>query len=509
MPRGAGAVIEFCGSFLFLLSVTGIGAIVDRVLCGKNNDSNSITTEEVESRPQLRFGWSFLLGAAVVGIALHVPLAIDGRITHLSFAIVVLAGLAAWGWFGVPWWRRERRVRLHGWMRDLPVVAQIALGIALFPAIVHSSLNELSGYDARTIYALKARMLYHTGTVRSEDFLDIDRVNFNPGYPLLLPLIEANLDWTRGMDAGPGTKLLFLGFALALVSIFAGQLRRFEAPGFAALSALLLLMTPMVACCFEGAGLSGSADLPFAAFLLGGVLELSRWLGRPSGPAAASAGLLFGAAALTKMEGVLWIAGCGAALVIVMLVRRKEIRCRPMLALPVIGTVALAIALGRLVHRGMPDSPYYPAYFAAIDWHWLRQLGDRPWVVLRYAADELVRLRCWNLIWPAAISSLVFLKRGRVPVPVWFWRLTAIGMAAAYFGVLLLTPLNLYYQLFTSTSRLLLHIYPLAVLIMSEQLAASAWSREIADVFRIEPQGDPAATVSLPMLEKEERKRAA
>jgi hypothetical protein len=265
----------------------------------------------------------------------------------------------------------------------------------------------------------------------------------------------------------------------------------------------------MVACCFEGAGLSGSADLPFAAFLLGGVLELSRWLGRPSGRAAASAGLLLGAAALTKMEGVLWIAGCGAALVIVILVCRKEVRWQPSLMLPAVGMMALAIALGRTVHRGMPDSPYYPAYFATIDWHWLRQLGDRPWIVLSYAADELVRLRCWNLIWPAVIASLVFLKRGRASAVVWFWRLTAIGMTAAYFGVLLLTPLNLYYQLFTSTSRLLLHIYPLAVLIMSEQLAASGWSREITDVFLIEPQGDPAATVSLPMVEKEERKRAA
>ncbi|HKD38105.1 MAG TPA: hypothetical protein VKB78_14930, partial [Pirellulales bacterium] len=95
------------------------------------------------------------------------------------------------------------------------------------------------------------------------------------------------------------------------------------------------------------------------------------------------------------------------------------------------------------------------------------------------------------------------------PVEVRFWRLTAIGMTAAYFGVLLLTPLNLYYQLFTSTSRLLLHVYPLAVLIMSEQLAASGWSKQVADIFRIEPQGVPAATVSLPMTDKEERKRAA
>jgi hypothetical protein len=209
------------------------------------------------------------------------------------------------------------------------------------------------------------------------------------------------------------------------------------------------------------------------------------------------------------MEGVLWVAGCAAALVVVMLLRRREIRVRPMTLVPAAAVVAVAVGLGRAVHRGMPDSPYYPAYFATVDWQWLRQLGDRPWVVLSYLAEEFVRLRCWNLIWPAVIGSLVFLRRGEVPATVCFWRLTVIGMAAAYAGVLLLTPLNLYYQLYTSTSRLLLHIYPLAVLIMSEQLAASGWSRQIADVFRIEPQGNAAATVALPMVEIEERKRAA
>lgn len=502
-------MIEFCGPFVFLLAITGIGAIVDRVLRGDNADRRSSANESDDERPEIRLGWSFLLGAAVAGIALHLPLAIDGRITHLSFAIIVLCGLAAWGWFGVRWWQRGRQLPPDGWMRDLPVVAQIALGIALLPAVVHASLNELSGYDARTIYALKARMIYRTGTMRNEDFLDLDRLNFNPGYPLLLPLVEANLNWTRGTDAGPGLKLLFLGFALALVSLYAGQVRRFEAPGFTAVSALLLLMTPMVACCFEGAGLSGSADVPFAAFLLGGVLELSRWLERPSGRAAGCAGILLGAAALTKMEGVLWIAGCGAALVIVTLMRRNIGRLRPALLIPAAGAVAVAIGLGRAVHWGLPDSPYYPAYFATIDIRWLRQLGDRPWVVLQYLGEELLRLRCWNLIWPAVIGALICLKRGKVPATVQFWRLTALGMTAAYFGVLLLTPLNLHYQLYTSTSRLLLHVFPLAVLIMSEQLAASGWSGQITDVFRIAPQDDSAATVSLPMTEKEARKRAA
>ena len=64
------------------------------------------------------------------------------------------------------------------------------------------------------------------------------------------------------------------------------------------------------------------------------------------------------------MEGVIWIAGCGAPLAVVMLIRRKELPGRLATALAAVGAIALAIGLGRAVHRGMPDSPYYPSYFA-------------------------------------------------------------------------------------------------------------------------------------------------
>jgi hypothetical protein len=192
----------------------------------------------------------------------------------------------------------------------------------------------------------------------------------------------------------------------------------------------------------------------------------------------------------------------------VLLLRRKELPGRLVTALAAIGAIALAIGLGRAVHRGMPDSPYYPSYIAAIDWQWLKQLGDRPWTVMVYVAQELVRLRSWNLIWPAVLASVLVLKRGKVPPEVRFWRVTALGIAAAYFGVLVLTPLHLYYQLFTSTTRLLLHIYPLAVLIMSEQLAASGWSRQFTEIFDLESESDPAAAVVLPMTKSQKRKRA-
>ena len=498
------------GVILFLLAVTGIGALADRWLRHGDDRAGRRSASwcgagRLGTGRRAGSGWAgrFCSARRLVGLGLHLPLAIDGRITHRSFGVVAALGLAAWGWIALMEWRRGGRPRLGGWMIDLPLIGKIMLGVVLVPAVMHSARSGISGYDARTIYGLKARILYDTGTVRSEDFTDNDRINFNPGYPLLLPLLESQLDWAQGGYESAGLKFLFLGFALALVSVYAGEARRFEGAGFAAASALLLLLTPVVICCFEGAGLSGSADLPLAALLFAGVIELSRWLEQPNCRTAIGAGLLLGAAALTKTEGAIWLAAIGAALAATWLFRRRTISLRPTTLLPAIGIVGLALALGHAVHRGMPDSPYYPSYFAAIDWQWLKQLGHRPGIVVSYAAEELFRLHNWNLIWLCVLGSLVWLKRGRLPAGVLFWRFATLVMAAAYLTVLILTPLHLYYQLYTSMTRLMLHFYPLAVLIMSEQIAASGWSRQLTAIFDFD--GEPKPFTNSPPAPADQR----
>src|SRR5437660_8075305 len=118
MPRGARPVMHYLGIVVFLLTVTGVGSLVQRWL----------RDDEEADGARRPLGWSFLLGAAVVGLALHLPLAIDGQITHLSFALVAALGLAAWGWIAIRWWRGARQFRLRNWMSDLPVVAKIAVG---------------------------------------------------------------------------------------------------------------------------------------------------------------------------------------------------------------------------------------------------------------------------------------------------------------------------------------------------------------------------------------------
>ncbi len=374
------------------------------------------------------------------------------------------------------------------------------MAVVLIAMVVHCERSTLTGYDARSIYSLKSRVIYDAGSVRGEDFSDPSRVNFNPGYPLLLPLLEAQAYWPGDGAEDQGVKLLFVAFAISLAAVAAAAMRRFECPGFAALTALWLLLTPVLICCFEGAGLSGSADVPIATFLFCGVHELGRWLEHRDWPTAIGAGIFFGAAALTKSEGVILVSFCIAACIATIVIRRRKPSGRQLAGL-VLGILILlgAAAAGAAAHRWQPFFHYYPSYFAALDWLWLRQLGDRVVPVLRYLGEELLRLQFWNLLWPCVLGSVILLRRGPIPDKVLFWRLAAAAIAAGYAAVFITTPLHLQYQLMTSATRLTLHYLPICVVIMAEQLAASGWSRQVMNIFAEPAREDDIQLVKAPI----------
>jgi hypothetical protein len=459
---------EVVGAFLFVITVLGAGAAAARVLRSSGDGPTM-------------FGRAWLLGIAALSMLLHLPLAYDGQITHRTFALVAIAGLLATAFVLAGWRRRSSGTHWGGWIGDLPIGGRIIVGIGLVAAAFYVFRTELSGVDARSAFALKARILYETGDLTGEDFRDVQRLNFNPGYPLLLPLAEAELYWFQGGYQNSKQGLVFLCFILAIASIYAAEIRRFTSARVAAYLALFLLMTPMMIECFEGAALSGSADLLLSGFVLAGALELFRWCQQPTWQRATVAGLFLGAAIMTKHEGLLWVGACGLSTIALFAFRklgpvRREIRGI------VAGTCVLCICAGLhlLSHRTISASPYYPSYGAALtDWNWLVQLSDRPLQVFLFMLGELANFDHWGLLWVCVLGSLFLLSRGSVPSEVLGWRAVATIVMAIYLVVMVITPMHLHFQLVTSFSRLLLHLFPLSMLIMAEQLVSSGWLQEL------------------------------
>lgn len=430
---------------------------------------------------------AFLVGVLGSVLALYAVLAVAGRLGPSAFILLLLVQVVL-AVFGVQkvcgWWRDNRS--LHGAIRVIAVWA-VVIGIL-------ASLVRLWGYDAQAIYGLKAKILADGGSIRGPDFRDPYRVHFGSNYPLVLPLLEAQVFYWRNSLEGLGVPawndlgmaIIFWGFVTTLVLQMINQVGRF-APQWTTGVGLLFALTPMLWRWAEGAGFSGSADVVLAAFVFGGVCHLAeagQTMTKSRRLALIFAGLFFGGACLTKQEGLLCtalslVAFCAAHLWKGAIFRRG--RGQPGL-LNLGRTVALlvllllpAVLLLGLVHGHMPQPIYNRSYLAALNPEWLSQLGARPLAVLGFAARELVNNR-WGLAWVIFGLSMLLKRTRPVDLSFLFLRWFVALLIFAYWAIFFVTPYPLHYHLYTAFARLMFHGLPVVVLITVEQLFAAGWT---------------------------------
>jgi hypothetical protein len=432
---------------------------------------------EEDGTDPLHAGWCFLAGSALAGLLLHVPLAIDGRISHAAFFLVFGLCLVLAAGPGRLHVRRVGVGRFLGLdlLRALPLWLR-ALAVALALLAASAGLESLSGWDERATFGLKARVLYHAGTIRGEAFTDADLVNFQTRYPLHIPLLEAALFVLQGSFEDLHLKLLFALFGLSLVLVVAGEARRRDGPRVGALWGLLLMTTPFLISPVDGRGMTAYADLPLAAYVTGAAVLLGRALERPDPRGTLLAGLLLGAALATKHEGVLWAFALGFALLLT-LWRRAPAHRAPLasgaaeVALPALLFLGLSVA----ARRWIPPSFWSEQYADAIRLDWLGRLGGRPLQIAPFVLRQLADGREWGWGWLLVLIGLLVLHRPRLSPAPFLWRSAALAIFAADLAVFIVTPYEVHWHLVTALPRLLLQLFPLALLILAEQVSASGW----------------------------------
>ncbi|HTQ38082.1 MAG TPA: hypothetical protein VMJ32_03590 [Pirellulales bacterium] len=487
-----------------LAVMTGAGSLLARWL---QTPKLAIAPRQSLSLASARsaWGWRYLLGVALVGILLQLPLLVDQKITHRSYlgAIALCAAMTI-AEVVLRW--RERRQALAakqprqgrlGWIGQLSplprVLVVLCLAIFAWFAMVESPIT----FDARAIYGRKARILYDTGDLHSEDFHDPDQLHFHPDYPLLIPLVEATLDFVQGSQQDLGMQLLFAGFVLAIASILVEEIRRFEPPDRAAMWGAAFLLLPYSIMPNEGAGLSGSVDYALAAFVTAGLIAAGRWLAAPHPRTAILAGLMLGAAALIKQEGTIWaVVSAGTWFVIMLSQRIRPLLPRFLAAAGMLGAAFGCVLIALVNRRGISPSPYMRTFSEAMHWEWIVQTLTRLPFIAKFAAKELVSTKTFEFVVPFVAAALLLLSRSRPPATVVFWRAVVLLIALVYLAILMITPLHLEYQLRTAFSRLTVHILPLFLLIGAEQLAASGWSRQLQWIFTGK-SSDPAPSVHI------------
>ncbi|HVS00987.1 MAG TPA: hypothetical protein VMW27_30495 [Thermoanaerobaculia bacterium] len=361
-----------------------------------------------------RLGYAYLLGVAWVagllyalshlfGVPLRAPAVFTVALIPPALALPAL--LRRRSLSSLEKWRDRRR-----WLG----LAAFAVGAAVSLGVLADAMTEpVRDWDGRMTWSAQARYVRAEGTVDASALLRGKWYISHPQYPLLLPVAQVAVLEAFGADEDEQPfRAAYAAFLPALLLVLYDGARRWAGRAPAALAALAMTAVPFFAFGGEGGAISVYSDLPLAGFYGAGLVLLLR--GRPRLSDGLAAGLLLGAAGLTKNEGtpLALLALASGGLMLGLLWRGRSRKRRAMkLALAAAG-VALALSLLASWHAQIPNRQD-ENYAEFVD------LGDFwPGVVTRIPSVGPVMLRQmltwehWAAFWWAAPLLLLAGWRG-------------------------------------------------------------------------------------------------
>ncbi|MEO8055956.1 MAG: hypothetical protein ABI768_12435 [Acidobacteriota bacterium] len=290
----------------------------------------------------LRCAWSYLLGCAFTGFVLYALSHWGGvefrRGTILAVLLLPLAAAA---------WARRKAPRStppphssSGRAARAAVVAAAVSGAFVSAAVLVDALSGVQcGFDARMTWNAHAGFVRAARTVDAPVLLDGGTYLHNPKYPLLLPVLQVAIQETFDTDDDERVTRPLYAFFLPVLFLVVFDVAEARAGALAAaLIVLAMTLLPGLAFEWDGGAITSYADIPLGLFWGGGLVLLMSAPWRP--PEALAAGLLLGAGALTKTEGVLL-----GAIVVVLVALQALRRARRMNRLGPVRAAALAAAV--------------------------------------------------------------------------------------------------------------------------------------------------------------------
>jgi hypothetical protein len=403
----------------------------------------------------LLFGWLVLIG--VPGPELIV----------FELALLAVLGLAAA--------RRERDRAPAGLPESVDAATRgpRVLGPAFVVTLVCaagaftglSAAAPHGGWDAWMNWNLRARLIYRAGPEWRDAFSPLLAWS-HPDYPLLVQgsVVRAWIYHGGETLAGPaGVALLFTGGTVALLTT---AVAAFRGRRQAMIAGLVLLATPF----FIFHGVSQYGDVPVGFFFLATLvlIGLHERHKEHSDRFALLAGLTAGLAAWTKHEGLLFLAALGVAAVLTRR-NRRELRAFALGVLPMLAVIAFfkldlapsndlmsAMGSGTLIGRATDPHRYALVARAFVEG------------ILDFGANGLV-----SGVWLLVAYGLCVWRRPNAADAPWL-RLAAATLAVMLLGhaaVFVLTAPDVARLLDSSLERLLLQLWPAALLVYFVGLA--------------------------------------
>lgn len=356
-----------------------------------------------------RLAFAYLLGVSWIGLFLYIAshfggMAVDAPLVFLAVFIPLAAGAGV----AVRLWVARRRMappprppcrllRRLGWL-GLSLFAALVSLAALANALTH----PLEDWDGRMTWSAQAIFIRGAGSVDAEVLRSAKSFVSHPRYPLLMPLAQVAALEAAGSDEERVFRAVYVAFFPILVLLVVDAGKRWAGVRAALLAAFAFLTIPWIAFDREGGAAGAYSDLPLACFAGAGLLLLLR--GRPRVSTGIAAGLLLGAAVLTKNEGLpevavtLMIAGGITATAF----RRRSRSARARLLATTAASSLVFVALVLLVDwRSSIPNRYDESYFETFSpQSFLRNLASaRAFSTLPVIAARMSSLEAWGLFW--------------------------------------------------------------------------------------------------------------
>lgn len=351
-------------------------------------------------------------------------------------------------------------------------LAALALALALACALLVRTGVVLArgwpgyGWDGLSIWLLRAKLLILRDELPAALFSEPLIVGSHWDYPLLLPALLAWL--ARGAGLGVHQLALPLGLILAalLPALAIGTLRTLPAALAAAL-ALAPLAVPAVAL----RHFSGYADPLLVLCATAGFAWSAAGAIRDDRVLGAAGGVALACAALTKNEGVLWLAAIATACAPLSWLARRDLRDAVVAALRAGAPGLLLFAGWRGVVAGLGVADTLPSALRA------DLTGERV---------ALVASALWLLTPGLVLAAIVacavatWLRAGGAPTARALRSLALLGAPALYLagilGIYLLTPHDVAWHLATSFARTTFALAPacLVAAVLARELARAA-----------------------------------
>jgi hypothetical protein len=254
-----------------------------------------------------RLAWAYLLGLAYVGVSLYALShwgAFDLRRGTILAVSAVPIAIAAWrGRLGRGEIERPR-ARASRIERAACAAAAGAGALVSMAVLSHALSSVASGFDPRMTWNPAAVYVRAARSVDAPALLDASVYFQNPRYPLLLPVLQVAGEEVFDTDDDERVPRPLYAVLLPVLLILVYDVgRRLAATLAAALTVFAVALLPGIVFDGDSGAITSYSDLPMGLLWGSGLVLVFRAPWRL--PEGLAGGLLLGAAALAKAEGLL------------------------------------------------------------------------------------------------------------------------------------------------------------------------------------------------------------